>query len=157
VVRTAEAIDLASRTLLTEVDVPNGAGELLPGGYAQIHLRVKVHGQRLQVPVNSLLFRSEGLRAVVVDGNGKAHLQALTIGRDYGTSLEVLNGLSPNDWIVLNPPDSIEDGQQVNVKEVANPLAPQKPGAVAPGTGSGQGGPANPPAQPKQAPADKKS
>ncbi len=93
VVRTADAIDLASRTLNTEVDVPNKDGRLLPGGYAQVHLEVKVAGQRLQVPVNALLFRSEGLRVVVVDENHKTHLQALTIGRDYGTALEVLDGL----------------------------------------------------------------
>ena len=67
VVRTAEAIDLATRTLLTEVDVPNKSGLLLPGGYAQVHLQIHVQGERLQVPVNALLFRSEGLRAVVID------------------------------------------------------------------------------------------
>lgn len=124
VVRTAEAIDLSTRTLLTEVDVPNKAGQLLPGGYAQVHLQVKVDRQRLLVPVNSLLFRSEGLRAVVVDSNHRVHLQPLQIGRDYGTSLEVLDGLTLADWIVLNPPDSIENGEEVHVKEVANPLAP---------------------------------
>jgi len=85
VVRTAEAIDPTSRTLLTEVDVPNKTGELLPGGYAQVHLGVQVAGERLQVPVNALLFRSEGLRAVTVDANHQLHLQPLTIGRDYGT------------------------------------------------------------------------
>ncbi|HYW65317.1 MAG TPA: efflux RND transporter periplasmic adaptor subunit [Candidatus Dormibacteraeota bacterium] len=124
VVRTAQAIDLSTRTLLTEVDVPNKSAQLLPGGYAQVHLLVKVTAQRLQVPVNALLFRSEGLRAVLIDADHRARLQSLTIGRDYGTSLEVLNGLKPGDWIVLNPPDSLEDGQQVHVKEVNNPLAP---------------------------------
>src|SRR5215469_1279048 len=124
VVRTAEAIDLSTRTLLTEVDVPNKAGQLLPGGYAQVHLQVKVDRQRLLVPVNSLLFRSEGLRAVVVDSNHRVHLQPLQIGRDYGTSLEVLDGLTLADWIVLNPPDAIENGEEVHVREVANPLAP---------------------------------
>src|ERR1700757_1261658 len=124
VVRTSNAIDLSTRTLLTEVDVPNPSGLLLPGGYAQVHLEVTVKGDRLQVPVNSLLFRSEGLRAVVVDSNHKARLQTLTIGRDYGVTLEVLNGLKANDWIVLNPPDSLKDGQEVHVKEVANPIAP---------------------------------
>jgi membrane fusion protein, multidrug efflux system len=123
-VRTAEAIDLATRTLLTEVDVPNKAGLLLPGGYAQVHLQIHVRSERLQVPVNALLFRSEGLRAVVIDANHRVHLQALDIGRDYGTSLEVLTGLKPDDWIVLNPPDSIENGEEVHVKEVGNPLAP---------------------------------
>ncbi|HMH81097.1 MAG TPA: efflux RND transporter periplasmic adaptor subunit [Candidatus Acidoferrum sp.] len=119
VVRTAEAIDPVSRTLLTEVDVPNKTGELLPGGYAQVHLDVQITGDRLQVPVNALLFRSEGLRAVVVDADHKLHLQALTIGRDYGVSLEVLQGLRGADWIVLNPADSLEEGQHVNVKEPA--------------------------------------
>jgi RND family efflux transporter MFP subunit len=124
VVRTSNAIDLSTRTLLTEVDVPNSAGLLLPGGYAQVHLEVTVKGDRLQVPVNSLLFRSEGLRAVVVDSNHKARLQTLTIGRDYGVTLEVMNGLKAGDWIVLNPPDSLSDGQEVHVKEVPNPIAP---------------------------------
>jgi RND family efflux transporter MFP subunit len=124
VVRTSNSIDHSTRTLLTEVDVPNPSGQLLPGGYAQVHLEVTVKGERLQVPINSLLFRSEGLRAVVVDSNHKARLQPLTIGRDYGVTLEVLNGLKAGDWIVLNPPDSLNDGQEVHVKEVANPIAP---------------------------------
>jgi multidrug efflux system membrane fusion protein len=124
VVRTSNAIDLSTRTLLTEVDVPNSTELLLPGGYAQVHLEVVVKGDRLQVPVNALLFRSEGLRAVVVDSNHKARLQTLTIGRDYGVTLEVLNGLKAGDWIVLNPPDSLNDGQEVHVKEVPNPIAP---------------------------------
>jgi RND family efflux transporter MFP subunit len=117
VVRTADAIDLASRTLNTEVDVPNKTGELLPGGYAQVHLEVKVTGEHLQVPVNALLFRAEGLRAVIIDENHKTHLQALTIGRDYGTTLEVLQGLKATDWIVLNPADSLEEDMPVNVKQ----------------------------------------
>jgi len=89
--------------------------------------------------VNALLFRSEGLRAVVIDQNHKTRLQALTIGRDFGTSLEVLQGLSPTDWIVINPPDSLEDNQQVNVKEanIKIPVAPTgAPGANVPAPGS---------------------
>lgn len=131
VVRTAEAIDMATRTLLTEVDVPNKEGLLLPGGYAQVHLQVHVEGAGLQVPVNALLFRSEGLRAVVIDSNHRVRLQALNIGRDYGTSLEVLTGLKPDDWIVLNPPDSIESGEEVHVQEVKNPLQTSPPAAPA--------------------------
>jgi len=127
VVRTAEAIDPNTRTLLTEVDVPNKNAQLFPGGYAQVHLQVKVAASRVQVPVNALLFRAEGLRAVVVDANHKAHLRQLTIGRDYGTSLEVLQGLEPADWIVLNPADSLDDGQEVRVKQVANPDAAGAP------------------------------
>jgi RND family efflux transporter MFP subunit len=124
VARTADSIDLNTRTLLTEVDVPNKSGLLLPGGFAQVHLAVSVTGQRMEVPVNALLFRSEGLRAVTVDENHKTHLQKLTIGRDYGTSLEVLQGLKPTDWIVINPADSLDDGVQVNVKQVAQTGAP---------------------------------
>ena len=142
VVRTAESIDLSTRTLLTEVDVPNKSAQLLPGGYAQVYLQVKVTAQRLQVPVNALLFRSEGLRAVIIDANHRTHLQPLTIGRDFGTSLEVLNGLKPEDWIVLNPPDSLEDGQEVHVKEVNNPLAPAAAPAPAPAAQSAPNKPA---------------
>jgi RND family efflux transporter MFP subunit len=142
VARTADSIDLATRTLLTEVDVPNKAGQLLPGGYAQVHLEVKVTGARLQVPVNALLFRSEGLRAVVVDDNHKTHLQPLTIGRDYGTSLEVLQGLKPTDWIVINPADSLDEGVPVNVKQMAQNAAPA-PASTGSGNSSGQGNPTN--------------
>jgi RND family efflux transporter MFP subunit len=123
VVRTSESIDLATRTLNTEVDVPNKSSLLLPGGFAQVHLQVKATGERLQVPVNSLLFRSEGLRAIVVDSNQKARLRPLVIGRDYGTTLEVLGGITADEWIVLNPPDSLEDGQEVHVRQIANPTA----------------------------------
>jgi len=127
VVRTADAIDQTSRTLNTEVDVPNRNGQLLPGGYAQVHLLVGVSGTRLQVPVNALLFRAEGLRAVTVDADHKTHLQQLMIGRDYGTALEVLQGLKPDDWIVLNPPDSLDEGIQVNVKITPQNAAPPVP------------------------------
>jgi len=136
VIRTADAIDLASRTLNTEVDVPNKNGELLPGGYAQVHLGVKATGEHLVVPVNALLFRAEGLRVVVIDSNNKTHLQQLTIGRDYGTTLEVLQGLKSTDWIVLNPADSLEDNMQVNVKQA-------KQGQQQAGTAPGQGGSAS--------------
>jgi RND family efflux transporter MFP subunit len=118
VVRKSDAIDPATRTMLTEVDVPNKTGRLLPGGYAQVHLEVKVAGERLQVPVNALLFRSEGLRAVLIDANHKTHLQPLTVGRDYGTTLEVLAGLKASDWMVLNPADSLEEGQEVRVQQL---------------------------------------
>jgi RND family efflux transporter MFP subunit len=124
VARTSEAIDPVTRTLLAEVAVPNREGALLPGGYAQVHLEVKVTGVRLTVPVNGLLFRSEGLRAAVVDANHKVHLKPLTVGRDYGTALEILQGLDASDWIVLNPTDSLEEGQEVRLKEIAANTAP---------------------------------
>jgi RND family efflux transporter MFP subunit len=140
VARTADSIDLNTRTLLTEVDVPNKAGQLLPGGYAHVHVEVKVNGSRLEVPVNALLFRSEGLRAVIIDDNHKTHLQPLMIGRDYGTTLEVLQGLKPTDWIVINPADSLDEGVQVNVKQIAQPPAPV-PASTGTGASSGHGNP----------------
>jgi RND family efflux transporter MFP subunit len=142
VARTADSIDLNTRTLLTEVDVPNKNGELLPGGYAQVHLEVKVNAARLEVPVNALLFRSEGLRAVVVDSNHKTHLQALTIGRDYGTTLEVLQGLKADDLIVINPADSLDDNVHVNVKQIPQPAGPA-PASTGTGASSGQGNSTN--------------
>lgn len=131
VVRTAEAIDPNTRTLLTEVDVPNKTSQLFPGGYAQVHLQVKVAASRVQVPVNALLFRAEGLRAAVVDANHKIHLRQLTIGRDFGTTLEVLQGLEATDWIVLNPADSLDEGQDVRVKQAAGPAQSDASGSRA--------------------------
>jgi len=148
VVRSAEAIDLATRTHLTEVDVPNRSGQLLPGGFAQVHLEVKAVGQPMQVPVNALLFRSEGLRAVIITAEHKTHLQPLVIGRDYGNTLEVLSGLKADDWIVLNPADSLDDNQKVNIKQVNNPITQP---AAAP---SSQGGAAKQPGP--QQPQEKK-
>jgi hypothetical protein len=122
------------------VDVSNKSGQLLPVGYAQVHVEVKVTGSRLEVPVNALLFRSEGLRAVVIDDNHKTHLQPLMIGRDYGTTLEVLQGLKPTDWIVINPADSLDEGVQVNVKQIKQPPA-ASPASTGSGAASGQGNP----------------
>jgi len=146
VVRTSESIDIATRSLLTEVDVPNKSGILLPGGFAQVHLEVKAVGQPMQVPVNALLFRQEGLRAVVIT-DGRTKLQPITVGRDYGNTLEVVAGLKAGDWIVLNPPDSLEDNQKVNVKQVANPTAQP---AAGPAPASSQPQSAPPSAKPQE-------
>lgn len=117
VVRNADSIDTATRTLLTEIDVPNPKGHLLPGAYAQVHFDLNVRVTNVSVPINALMFRAEGTRAAVVDANGKVHLQPVTIGRDYGTTVEILAGLQPTDSVVLNPSDSLEEGQQVSVKQ----------------------------------------
>lgn len=121
VARTAESIDPNTRTLLTEVDVPNRAGRLLPGSFGEIHFAVGSNVNKVTVPVNAMLFRSEGTRLAVVGSDHKIQLRPITIGRDYGTTLEVLAGVSTQDQIVINPADSLEDGQQVN-------LAPPSPG-----------------------------
>ncbi len=120
VARSADAIDLATRTLRTEIDVPNPKGILLPGSYAQVHFDLSIKTTRLSVPVNALLFRAEGMRAAVVGPDGKVHLKSVVIGRDYGTTLEVLGGLDPNDALILNPSDSLEEGQQVQVSNAGS-------------------------------------
>jgi hypothetical protein len=86
-----------------------------------------------------LLFRAEGLRAVTIDANHKTHLQPIAIGRDYGTSLEVLQGLKADDWIVVNPADSLDEGVQVNVKQLPQPAPAGTPGAQGGGSASGSG------------------
>jgi membrane fusion protein, multidrug efflux system len=115
VVRSAESIDPATRTLRTEIDVQNSKGRLLPGSYAQIHFALKQQIQRLTVPTNALLFRAEGPRAAVVAPDGKVQLKPVAIGRDFGTSVEILSGVALTDQIVLSPSDSLEDGQQVQI------------------------------------------
>ena len=115
VVRTAGAVDSNTRTLLTEVDVPNAAGILLRGEYAQVHFEARMSGERLTVPNNALLFRPEGTMVAVVDANGRIDLKKLTIGRDLGSSIEVLEGLAPDEALVINPPDSLEQGEKVIV------------------------------------------
>jgi membrane fusion protein, multidrug efflux system len=116
VVRNAESIDPSTRTLLTEIDVPNPKGELLPGAYAQVHFALKVQVPRLTIPVNAMLTRAEGTLAAVVTGD-KVQLKPIVIGRDYGREVEVLSGIQESDLIVLNPSDSLESGQQVNTKQ----------------------------------------
>ncbi len=114
-VRTAQAIDQATRTLLAEFEVPNPAGELLPGAYVEVRLKLPAPAATVILPVNSLLFRSEGLRAALVRAGSRIALVPLTIGRDYGTEVEVVSGLSPEDLVVVSPPDSLVDGQEVRV------------------------------------------
>jgi RND family efflux transporter MFP subunit len=122
ITRSADAIDPATRTMLTEVDVENHTGRLLPGAFAQVHFAIPVQTVRISVPVNALLFRAEGPRVAVVGPDQKIHLKPVTIGRDFGTKLEILTGLDPSDQIVVNPADSLEDGEQVHVRaEGGNP------------------------------------
>lgn len=115
VARTAEAIDPATRTLLTEVDVPNKDGRLLRGSFGEVHFSPHINAAKMTVPVNAMLFRQEGPRLAVVGPDNKVQLRPITIGRDYGASLEVLEGVSVEDRIIINPADSLENGQTVNV------------------------------------------
>lgn len=117
-VRTADSIDPATRTLLVEIAVNNPTGELLTGAYAEVHLKLPSPKSSLILPVDTLMFRSEGLRVVVVT-NGQAELRPITIGHDFGSEVEVVAGLTGDESVVANPPDSIESGQKVRV--VAQP------------------------------------
>jgi membrane fusion protein, multidrug efflux system len=134
VARTAESIDPATRTLLTEVDVPNKDGRLLPGSLGEVHFAVGTGVNKVTIPVNAMLFRAEGPRVAVVGSSGKVQLRPINIGRDYGATLEVLGGVSPTDQIVINPADSLEDGQQVNVSQAPpnQPLPAHAPPQVQP-------------------------
>ena len=116
VVRDSNSIDLTSRTLRVEVDVDNPTGRLLPGGYAFVHLKLPWAASAVTVPTNTLLFRSEGLRVAVLR-NGQAKLVPITIGHDYGSTVEVLNGLTAEDTVILDPSDSITDGSAVKTAE----------------------------------------
>ena len=114
-VRTAEAIDMATRTLLTEIDVDNTSGVLLPGAYAQVHLKLAEGTPSLILPVSALLFRSEGLRVGVVRDGHKAELVPVTLGKDFGTEVEVVSGLAEGDAVIASPPDSLVSGAAVRV------------------------------------------
>jgi len=115
VVRNAEAIDPSMRTLLTEVDVDNARGDLLPGAFARVHLTLPSKAPSLVLPVNSLLFRAEGMQAGVVREDGSVQLMPLTIGKDYGTEVEVVSGLKESDDVIVNPPDSLATGMKVRI------------------------------------------
>jgi RND family efflux transporter MFP subunit len=116
IVRTAGAIDPGSRTLLTEVDVPNESGELYPGAYTQVRLVTGASSQTVLVPANTLLFRSEGAAVGVVDQNNVVELKKIKIGRDLGNQLEVTQGVGVDDRIIVNPSDSLASGQKVKVR-----------------------------------------
>ncbi|MBV9777828.1 MAG: efflux RND transporter periplasmic adaptor subunit, partial [Acetobacteraceae bacterium] len=121
-VRTSNAIDPASRTLLVEVDVPNKDGRLLPGSYTHVLFMIPTSDKTVTIPANALLFRKEGLQVGVVRDH-KVDLVPIKIGHDYGETVEVVSGLRTTDQVVANPPDSLASGATVAVrsKEAAGP------------------------------------
>ncbi len=116
IVRTADAIDPVSRTLLTEVDVDNPSGELLPGAYVSVHLNLGSKVAAVILPVNAFLFRSQGLQVAVVR-DGKAQLVNVVPGRDFGNELEVVSGVTKTDDVIVNPSDSLTSGTPVRAVE----------------------------------------
>ena len=119
-VRTADAINMTTRTLLIEIDVDNPTGMLLAGSYAEVHLAVPAQASTYLLPVNTLIFRSEGLRVGVVK-DGKVVLSAVTPGHDFGNEIEIVAGLKADDQVIINPPDSIVSGQAVEIVQATLP------------------------------------
>jgi RND family efflux transporter MFP subunit len=119
-VRTAEAINVTTRTLLTEIDVSNPKGTLLTGSYAEVHLKLPAQGSTFIVPVNTLIFRSEKLQVGVVRG-GRVVVTDVTPGHDLGAEIEIVAGLKVVDEVVLNPPDSLVSGQEVQIVNATLP------------------------------------
>jgi len=120
VVRTSEAINGTTRTLLTEIDLANPDNTLLTGSYAEVHLGVPSENSTFLIPVNTLIFRSEHLQVGVLK-NGKVVLTEMTAGHDFGAEIEVVAGLKSDDLVVVNPPDSLVSGQEVNVVQASLP------------------------------------
>ena len=120
VVRTSESISGATRTLLTEIDLSNPGNALLSGSYTEVHLRIPSQNTTFLVPVNTLIFRSEHVQVGVVR-NDKVELVDLTPGHDFGSEMEVVAGLKAGDQVVVDPPDSLVSGQQVNIVKASLP------------------------------------
>jgi RND family efflux transporter MFP subunit len=137
-VRTAQALDPIQRTLLVEVQVDNHNGELFPGSFAEVHFKLPGSNSTVRIPANALIFRTQGLQVASVGPDNRAKLSTIVEGRDFGTSVEVLSGVSADDRIIINPPDSLADGGQVRIQ------APPQQGQQGQGKGqqagqSGQG------------------
>jgi RND family efflux transporter MFP subunit len=130
IARTAAAIDIATRTMQVEITLPNPEGTLLPGAYVQVKLPL-LASKGFSIPTNALLIRAEGVRVAVVDGNGRVTLKTIRIGRNYGENVEVLDGITGSEQLVLNPPDSMAEGDQVAI--AANPPGNAKPAPAAAG------------------------
>lgn len=120
-VRTANAITQASRTLLIEVDVNNASGTLLPGAYAEVHIGLPGKASTYIVPIATLIFRSQGTQLATVDDGKYAKLIPVTLGRDFGTRVEVVSGITDQDSIIVNPPDSLVNGEEVRVAKAGAP------------------------------------
>jgi len=114
-VRTSNAVDPATRTLLAELEVDNRSGELLPGSYTEVHLHVSTAVPALTIPVSAAILGQDGLHVATVDENSRAHIVRIVPGRDSGTTIQVLGGLTQGEKVIANPPDSLVDGQEVRV------------------------------------------
>ncbi len=116
-VRTANAIDPTSRTLLVEIAVDNPTGQLFTGSYAEVHFKLPTPTSSLILPVNTLLFRSEGLRIATVGPDQRVQLKQITLGHDFGSEVEVVAGLNGDESVIINPPDSVTEGETVRIAQ----------------------------------------
>lgn len=114
-VRTSDSIDVSSRTLLAELEVKNPTGELLPGAFAQVHLQLPTAVSSFTLPVNTLIFRADGVRVAVVRPDSTVAMTPVSLGRDFGTSVEILGGVEADSSVVVSPPDSLMDKQAVRI------------------------------------------
>ena len=126
-VRTANALDPALRTLQVELELDNPQHELFPGAYAEVHFKIAGNARAVRLPANTVLFRSPGPQVATVDAQHRIRLKSIVQGRDFGGTIEVLSGLTPDDAVVLNPPDSIFDGATVRVAAPPPKQAPKGP------------------------------
>jgi RND family efflux transporter MFP subunit len=120
VTRTAEAIDINSRTLTVELDVPNTSGELLPGAYADVHFRLPLNAAPLVLPASTILFQAEGPQVGVVNNQSQVDLRKVTLGHDFGDTIQILSGVRPGDSVIANPPDSLTNGMRVAVQAASS-------------------------------------
>jgi RND family efflux transporter MFP subunit len=119
VTRSSHSISIDSHTLLTEIDVPNPSGKLLPGAYAQVHIHLNAPVQHLVVPVGAVLFQAAGPQIAVVNGHNQIELHKVALGRDFGNTIEITNGITESDRIVASPPDYLVNGMQVTIQPAA--------------------------------------
>jgi RND family efflux transporter MFP subunit len=127
VASTAQALDPVSRTLQVQLQIDNPKGELFPGSYAQVTFSLPSQANTLRVPTNAVIFRTQKLQVATVDAQHHVRLKVITQGRDFGTEIEVLTGLTAQDDLIVNPPDSIGEGMEVRIQQPA-PTKQQAPG-----------------------------
>jgi RND family efflux transporter MFP subunit len=126
VTRSSQSIDPASHTLLTEIDVLNPSGQLMPGAYANVHIHLAQQVQHLVIPTGAVLFQAAGPQVAVVNANNQVELHKVSIGPDFGNTIEITGGLSASDQIIATPPDYLVDGMRVTVQSPANTQSPAK-------------------------------
>jgi RND family efflux transporter MFP subunit len=121
VTRTTDAIDANSRTLTVELDVPNPSGELLPGAYANVHFQLPLNVVPLVLPSSTILFQADGPQVGVVNSQNKVELRKVTLGHDFGDTIQILTGVRPTDAVIANPPDSLTNSMRVAVQSASGP------------------------------------